>query len=296
MMPSTVGIIANRRKSGIDGILLRLLGWLASRGVKALVWDDLAGLVPEASLAPIEDLVAQSDVVIALGGDGTLLRAARAVEGRLTPILGVNVGSLGFLTEVAVPEMEEAIAGVLAGRFGFEDRMNLETTVVRGGEVAGVFTALNDAVINKGALARVIEVKMTVGGEYVAVYTADGLIVSTPTGSTGYSLSAGGPIVNPKMDALIATPICPHTLAVRPMIISAEEALEVELWAGVGLNGEPEVKLTIDGQVGFDLASGDVLRFRRSERRTRLILSGRRSFYEVLRQKLKWGDTRRKSQ
>jgi len=295
-MPSTVGIIANRRKSGIDGIVVRLLEWLASRGVKALVWDDLAGLVPEASLAPTEDLVAQSDVVIALGGDGTLLRAARAVEGRLTPILGVNVGSLGFLTEVAVPEMEEAIAGVLAGRFGFEDRMNLETTVVRGGEVAGVFTALNDAVINKGALARVIEVKMTVGGEYVAVYTADGLIVSTPTGSTGYSLSAGGPIVNPKMDALIATPICPHTLAVRPMIISAEEALEVELWAGVGLNGEPEVKLTIDGQVGFDLASGDVLRFRRSERRTRLILSGRRSFYEVLRQKLKWGDTRRKSQ
>jgi NAD+ kinase len=294
-MIGAVGVIANRRKPGIDAIVLGLLEWLASRNAKALVWDDLVGLVPEGALAPIGDVVGGSAVIVALGGDGTLLRAARAVEGRLTPILGVNVGSLGFLTEVTVAEMNEALAAVLADKFEYEDRMNLEASVLRGGRAVGTFSALNDAVINKGALARVVEMKTAVDGKYVAVYTADGLVVSTPTGSTGYSLSAGGPIVNPVMDALIATPICPHTLAVRPMILSPEQTLEVELWAGDGVHGGPEVKLTIDGQVGFDLASGDVLTFSRSERRTRLVLSGRRSFYEVLRQKLKWGDTRRKS-
>jgi NAD+ kinase len=294
-MLSAVGVVANRRKSGIDAILMDLIRWLDSRQVKALVWDDLAGLVPEASLVPLGELAAGSDIVVALGGDGTLLRAARAVAGRSTPVLGVNVGSLGFLTEVAVAEMTEALAGVLAGDYQCQDRMNLDAMVMREGKQVAAFTALNDVVINKGALARVIEIKTAVDGHYVAVYTADGLIVSTPTGSTAYSLSAGGPIVNPAMEAIIATPICPHTLAVRPMILAPEQRLEVDLWAGHGVYGEPEVKLTVDGQVGFDLASGDTILFGRSEQRTRLVLSGRRSFFEVLREKLKWGDTRRKS-
>jgi NAD+ kinase len=223
------------------------------------------------------------------------LRAARAVGDRLIPVFGVNVGSLGFLTEVTVDEMYDALAGILGGRYRCEDRMNLDASVTRDGREIAQYAALNDVVINKGALARVIEMKTTVDGQYVAVYTADGLIVSTPTGSTAYSLSAGGPIVNPVMDAIIVTPICPHTLAVRPMILSAEQEFSVELWAGHGLEGEPEVKLTIDGQVGFDLVSGDTMTFRRSRQRTRLVLSGKRSFYEVLRGKLKWGDTRRKS-
>jgi NAD+ kinase len=289
------GVVANRRKSGIDSIVMNLLAALASRGVEALVWDDLAGLVPEAALRPLAQLAAESDIMVALGGDGTLLRAARAVGNRMTPVLGINVGSLGFLTEVTVAEIGDALDGMLAGKFKYEDRMNLDGAVLRGGKQIATFTALNDLVINKGALARVIEVKITVDDEYVAVYTADGLIVSTPTGSTAYSLSAGGPIVNPVMDAIIVTPICPHTLAIRPMILAAEQKLGVELWAGDGLHGEPEVKLTVDGQVGFDLACGDTLRFSMSAQRTRLILSGRRSFYEVLRGKLKWGDTRRKS-
>jgi NAD+ kinase len=294
MMPKSVGVVANVRKSGIDGIVVGLVQYLSSRGVRVAVWDDLAGMVPEAVVAPLED-VAKTDLVVALGGDGTLLRAARAVGGRMTPILGVNVGSLGFLTEVTVAEMGEALSGILDGKYVCQDRMNLEAVVLREGSEAGRFTALNDVVINKGALARVIEIKIAVDEHYVAVYTADGLVVSTPTGSTGYSLSAGGPIVNPEMDAIIATPICPHTLAVRPMILSPEQALAVDLWAGGGVYGEPEVKLTMDGQVGFDLVSGDTIVFRRSDQRTRLVLSGRRSFYEVLREKLKWGDSRRKS-
>jgi NAD+ kinase len=289
------GVIANRRKAGIDAILMRLIAWLESKGVTPLVWDDLAGLVPEATLRPLKEIAAKSELVVALGGDGTLLRAARVVGNRMTPVVGVNVGSLGFLTEVTIEEMERALDAILKGKYTWEDRMNLEAVIVRDRQEIESFSALNDLVINKGALARVIEMKMTVDGHYVADYTADGLIVSTPTGSTAYSLSAGGPIVNPKMDAIIATPICPHTLAVRPMILAAEQVLVVELWAGHGVNGDPEVKLTVDGQVGFDLVSGDTIKFRRSQQRTRLVLSGERSFYEVLRKKLKWGDTRRKS-
>jgi len=294
-MIKTCGVIANRRKSGIDAIVMRLIAWLGSKGVTPLVWDDLAGLVPEATLRPLGEIAAKSELVVALGGDGTLLRAARVVGNRMTPVVGVNVGSLGFLTEVTIEEMEPALDAILKGKYTWEDRMNLEAVVVRDRKEIQSFNALNDLVINKGALARVIEMRMTVDGHYVADYTADGLIVSTPTGSTAYSLSAGGPIVNPKMDAIIATPICPHTLAVRPMILAAEQVLVVELWAGHGVDGEPEVKLTVDGQVGFDLVSGDTIRFTRSQQRTRLILSGERSFYEVLRKKLKWGDTRRKS-
>ena len=294
-MVKTVGVVANRRKSGIDTILMNLISWLGSKNVEVLVWDDLEGLVPEATLRPLEDVGARSDIVVALGGDGTLLRAARAVGSRMTPVIGVNVGSLGFLTEVTVGEMNEALGDILEGRHKYEDRMNLDVVVSREGKEIAAFTAVNDAVINKGALARVIEIETTVDGQYVAVYTADGLIVSTPTGSTAYSLSAGGPIVNPVMDAIITTPICPHTLAVRPMILSPEQEFGVKLWAGHGVHGEPEVKLTIDGQVGFDLLSGDRMIFRKSKQRTRLILSGRRSYYEILREKLKWGDIRRKS-
>lgn len=294
-MLKSVGIVANRRKPDAGAILVELLTWLGSKGVAAVVWDDLVGLVPEAALRPLEEVAGKSDLIVALGGDGTLLRAARAVGDRLTPVLGVNVGSLGFLTDVTVSEMYDALAGILGGQYKFEDRMNLDALVTRDRKEVCRSTALNDVVINKGALARVIEMKTSVDGHYVAVYTADGLIASTPTGSTAYSLSAGGPIVNPIMDAIIVTPICPHTLAVRPMILSAEQEFAVELWAGHGPNGEPEVKLTIDGQVGFDLVSGDVITFRRSRQRTRLVISGQRSFYEVLRGKLKWGDTRRKS-
>jgi NAD+ kinase len=294
-MIKRVGIVANKRKAGIAKLLLELTAWLRSKGAAVQVWDDLAGMVPDAMLSPIDGLAERAEIILALGGDGTLLRAARAVGDRLTPVVGINVGSLGFLTEVTVTEVYEALGAILEGDYTFEDRMNLDARVLRDGKEMAGFTALNDIVINKGALARVIEMRTTVDGRYLAVYTADGLIVSTPTGSTAYSLSAGGPIVNPAMDAIIATPICPHTLAVRPIILAPEQEFGVELWAGDGLYGEPEVKLTVDGQVGFDLESGDRIDFRRSEQRTRLVLSGKRSFYEVLREKLKWGDSRRKS-
>jgi NAD+ kinase len=290
-----LGVIANPRKPEIGSILEEMCAWLDERQVEVLVWDFLEKAPPQARSVPVNDLADGSEVVVALGGDGTLLTAARAVGDRLVPILGVNVGSLGFLTEVTVAELYPALEEILSGECRHEDRMNIGGLLEREGGRIASFTALNDVVINKGALSRVIEVKIAVDSGYMTTYTADGLIVSTPTGSTAYSLSAGGPIVNPAMEAIIATPICPHTLAVRPMILAPEQELAVDLWAGHSVHGEPEVKLTVDGQVGFDLRSGDRMLFTRSERKTRLILPGYRTFYEVLRNKLKWGDTRRKS-
>lgn len=294
-MIKTCGIVANKRKPDIENLIAGLASWLDSKGVTPLVWDDLAEVLKRDDFRSLGDIGAEGDIVIALGGDGTLLRAARAVGDRLIPVLGINVGSLGFLTEVTVAEMYDSLEEILGGEFRYEDRMNVDGAVFRSGEQIETFTALNDIVINKGALSRVIEIKLAVDCGYVTTYTADGLIISTPTGSTAYSLSAGGPIVNPVMEAIIATPICPHTLAVRPMILAPTQELSVDLWAGHSLHGEPEVKLTVDGQVGFDLLSGDRIVFTKSEQKTRLVLSGYRTFYEVLSSKLKWGDTRRKS-
>jgi NAD+ kinase len=289
------GIVANKRKPGIGKLVDELAEWLEARDVKPLIWDDLSQEVQREDLEPLDRVGSRSDLVIALGGDGTLLRAARAVGDRGIPVLGVNIGSLGFLTEITVDEVYESLEEILSGGFRYEDRMNVDGAVFRNGEQIESFTALNDLVINKGALSRVIEIKLAVDCGYVSTYTADGLIISTPTGSTAYSLSAGGPIVNPAMEAIIATPICPHTLAVRPMILAPNQELSVDLWAGHSLHGEPEVKLTVDGQVGFDLVSGDRILFSKSEQKTRLVLSGYRTFYEVLSNKLKWGDRRRKS-
>jgi NAD+ kinase len=294
-MIKTCGIVANKRKPDIGTLVSELAGWLAAKGVRPLIWDDIAGVLASKDLKPLERVAARSDLMVALGGDGTLLRSARAVADRGIPILGVNIGSLGFLTEVSVDEMYEALEEIIGGDFRYEDRMNVDGAVFRKGEQIECFTALNDIVINKGALSRVIEIKLAVDCGYVTTYTADGLIISTPTGSTAYSLSAGGPIVNPAMEALIATPICPHTLAVRPMILAPTQELSVDLWAGRSLHGEPEVTLTVDGQVGFNLLSGDRIVFSKSEQKTRLVLSGYRTFYEVLSSKLKWGDKRRKS-
>ena len=293
-MSKTFGVVANRRKPDITGIVDGLQSWLKKRDAEVLVWDDLTDVVSAGEFRPIDDVAGMSDIVVALGGDGTLLRAARAVGDRLTPILGVNVGSLGFLTEVTVSEIYEALEEIVSGDYRYEDRMNVDAVAMRDGEEKSRFTALNDMVINKGALSRVIEMKTAVDGDFLATYTADGLIVSTPTGSTAYSLSAGGPIVNPAMEAIIATPICPHTLAIRPMILAPTQELSVDIYAGDSLHGEPEIRLTVDGQVGYELASGDKIIFARSKRRTRLILSGYRSFYGVLRDKLKWGDIKRR--
>jgi len=226
-----------------------------------------------------------ADLYVVIGGDGTLLMAARAIALNPRPILGVNLGGLGFLTETAPDEMDHALAEILAGRYELDPRIGLEVTVVRGGRTIMRQWTLNDAVINKSALARIIEIDLSIDREPVTTYKADGLIISTPTGSTAYSLSAGGPIVHPNLEAFLVTPICPHTLSLRPLVVPDRSVAEMSLRAG-----DSEVYLTLDGQVGHPLKQKDKVRVRRSRQPILMVRSPRRSYFEVLRRKLHWGE------
>jgi len=226
-----------------------------------------------------------ADLYVVIGGDGTLLMAARAIALNPRPILGVNLGGLGFLTETAPDEMDHVLAEILAGRYELDPRIGLEVTVVRGGRTIMRQWTLNDAVINKSALARIIEIDLSIDREPVTTYKADGLIISTPTGSTAYSLSAGGPIVHPNLEAFLVTPICPHTLSLRPLVVPDRSVAEMSLRAG-----DSEVYLTLDGQVGHPLKQKDKVRVRRSRQPILMVRSPRRSYFEVLRRKLHWGE------
>ncbi|HSB05384.1 MAG TPA: NAD(+)/NADH kinase, partial [Thermodesulfobacteriota bacterium] len=227
----------------------------------------------------------QVELVIVLGGDGTLLSVARMVWSHGIPILGVNFGGLGFLTEVSLEEIYPVLERVLKGDFKTKPRDVLKASVVRKGEKLAEFTVLNDVVINKGALARIIELEITIDGEYLSTFRSDGLIISTPTGSTAYNLSAGGPIVYPSLHNLIITPICSHTLTNRPIVIPDDVKVHAIL-----KSREEEVTLTLDGQKGFPLEFEDVVEVQKAEGQILLIQSPYRHYFELLREKLKWGE------
>jgi NAD+ kinase len=224
-------------------------------------------------------------LIVVLGGDGTLLSVARQLQGNNVPILGVNLGGLGFLTEIAVEELPGMIGSILQGIYTVSRRMMLAVTVRRRDEEIYTISALNDAVITKDALARIIDIETYVDNEYLTTYRADGLILSTPTGSTGYSLAAGGPILHPGLEHVIVTPICPHTLTNRPIILAEDASIRAVL-----ASRDERVILTLDGQIGFPLEFGDEVIVRRSEYRVNLIKSGTKGYFEVLRTKLKWGE------
>ncbi len=226
-----------------------------------------------------------ADLCVVVGGDGTLLAAARSLGGRPCPILGVNLGGLGFMTETGPEESADVLEEVLAGRYSIGRRMTLDAALVRGRRVVASQAVLNDVVIAKSALARMIELEVAIDGAEVTRYRADGLIVATPTGSTAYSLSAGGPIIHPEMAALLISPICPHTLTLRPLVVPATAAIEVTL-----ATPDSEVFLTLDGQVGHPLRGGDRVRVRRGAQPVLMVRSRRQSYYEVLRRKLRWGE------
>jgi len=228
---------------------------------------------------------APADLHVVIGGDGTLLSAAREVAHRPRPILGVNVGSLGFLTETSLEEMEEVLKEVLEGRYAVDRRMMLQAILRRGGKTVARQPVLNDVVINKGALARIIDLELTIDKKFVTHYKADGLIVSSPTGSTAYSLSAGGPIIDQSMGALVITPICPHTITMRPLVVSEECLVEIVLHSD-----QTETYLTLDGQVGHPLREGDRVQVRRDRSHVLMVRSRRKSYFEVLRHKLRWGE------
>jgi NAD+ kinase len=277
-----VGILANIHKSGSKSLVEQLVQWLLERGHQPLLHQDLAPLIGRKELVPSEDQFRrESDLVVAIGGDGTILAAARLVGIHGVPILGVNLGTLGFLAEVIPENMLMAMGKVQQGSYAIEERMLVKARTGQRGKWA---YALNDMVIDKGGFSRVIELQVQVSGHFVGSYTADGLIISTPTGSTAYSLSAGGPIVNPQMKALIATPICPHSLAVRPLIIGPQETLGVRVSCDHGM-----ATLTVDGQAGHRLRSGAVVTAAMAKHTVKLVRVDSQSFYEILRTKLKWG-------
>lgn len=279
-----IGIIANTEKSRTKEVLTSLVEWLEAKGAEFSIEKELVPLVGREKLAyPIEKLPIQSDMIIALGGDGTLLAAARAVGKRRIPILGVNLGRLGFLTELKPREVFPSLEKIWQGNYSLEERMVLQVVILsRSGKPT--LYALNDLVIDKGSFSRVIQLKTYLNGESLSTFSADGLIISTPTGSTAYSLSAGGPIINPQMEAIIITPICPHSLSVRPMVISQEETFEVAVYSD-----HNSAMLTIDGQVGYELSSGDRVKIVKGDYKITLVHSTNQSFYQVLREKLKWG-------
>ncbi|MBI3003619.1 MAG: NAD(+)/NADH kinase [candidate division NC10 bacterium] len=282
----TIGIVVKPHKTEARDVLRQLIPWLKARGRVILLDQDTAALAeaPEAGI-PKPDLPARVDFLIVLGGDGTLLSVARLVAGRDVPILGVNLGGLGFLTEITLEELFPLLGDILGGELRLSHRMMLQVHVHREGARVAEYTVLNDAVINKGAMSRIVDLETYMDGEYVTTYRADGLILSTPTGSTAYGLSAGGPIVHPALDALVLIPICPHTLTNRPAVLPAGAKVEVVQ----GSEGE-DVFLTLDGQVGFSLRYRDVVEVRRAQQRIALVASPKKSYYQVLRTKLKWGE------
>ena len=270
------------------GVAEELTEWLAARGVTASVEDHLSKRLRRPSVAESansSDIAHDADLVVVLGGDGTLIAAARLVGDRQLPILGVNLGSLGFLTEITLDELYPSVERCLAGDFEVSERMMLLASVERAGEVVELHRVLNDVVINKGALARIVDMETSVNGRYLTTFKADGLIVSTPTGSTGYSLSANGPIIHPELECISITPICPHTLTNRPLVMAGDAQISITLDSM-----DEAVFLTLDGQVGVKLICGDVVQIRKSGHATRLVQSRSKDYFEVLRTKLKWGE------
>jgi NAD+ kinase len=279
----SIGIIANVRKELTRGVVEEIIAWAGQNGFDFLICEELTSLVghKEKSLTRAE-LGKRSDVLISLGGDGTMLASARAVGEHQTPILGINLGGVGFLTEINCDDLRNTLSKLKRGDYFIEKRMVLQTEVDEAGKLGQY--ALNDVVLDKGEVARLFLMHLYLQDEFICSYSADGLIVSTPTGSTAYCLAAGGPIINPRLNAIIVSPICPHTLASRPIVFSENETLKVV----VELSSRHAV-LTIDGQVAFNLKSGSSVSIRKAEHSVNLIKFRDRSFYDILRTKLHWG-------
>jgi NAD+ kinase len=281
-----IGVVAKTDRADAPGVVERLLAWCAERGLQPVLEKETAGLCADAQTVTARkpDLPAQVDLLLVLGGDGTLLSMARLVGDLGVPILGVNLGGLGFLTALTKDELFPALEAFLAGELVIEERVMLAAQVWRHGERLSDYVALNDVVITKSAMSRIINLAVSVDGHFATAYRADGLIISTPTGSTAYCLSAGGPIVFPTMPAVVLTPICSHTLTNRPIVLPADQRVEVTL------QSDQDVMLTLDGQVGFALKEADVVAIHQATARIQLLRFPQKDFFSVLRTKLKWGE------
>jgi NAD+ kinase len=274
------GFVIKPHAPRVDKILMELIQYFEAKGIQSVLEDVAAMKLQRQDGVPRENVPEQVDLVIVIGGDGTLLSIAHLAAQKNVPVMGVNLGRLGFLTEVPLDEMILTLDAFLEGEkkiISFRQMLEAETK-------GGTFYCLNDFVINKGALARMIQCAIWIDGKEIATSKADGLIISTPTGSTAYSLSAGGPIIQPNIPAFIIAPICPHTLSFRPMVISAESTLKIEL-----VTGGEEVWFTLDGQRGGLMEENDSVEVRRSRFVLPLISSPKRNYFDLLQEKLGWG-------
>jgi NAD+ kinase len=282
----TIGIISRPRRSNLVEVIPGLLRWLEQRGVKTIYDPETASSLNEGALGTTRHQIAEeSDLLLVLGGDGTMLAAAREAAVRAVPVLPINMGSLGFLTSFTVDELYPALENVLAGHATINERVLLLVERVNCGQVVTQQRVLNDAVVHKGTLARMIELELYIDDSFVCRYRADGLIAATPTGSTAYSMSAGGPIVHPAVESILITPICPHTLSDRPVVVRDTSLIELRISAG-----SDSVFLTLDGQTGVPMQTGDRVRITRSPERLKLIQPPNKTYFEILRSKLKWGE------
>jgi len=281
----SIGIVANIEKGNITAHVKALVQWLQEKRVAVHLEREIARVMGVTRGLTWPRLARKSEMIVVLGGDGTMLRAARFIARHDVPILGINMGSFGYLTEVNLNEMHAALELIIRGDFVTEKRMMLDVGIRRGKKEVRVGHVLNDVVINRGNFSRMNELEMAINGEYLTTYKGDGLIIATPTGSTAYSLSAGGPIVFPGKDLIIINPICPHTLTNRPIILAENSVLAITLWSK-----DKGAILTLDGQEVYRIKSGDVVTVRKSACATTLVLSPYRSYGEILRSKLGWGD------
>lgn len=281
-----IGITSKPKKMEVREIVPPLIEWLRDRQIEVCIDKETAATleIRERSLTRNE-MPSQVDLIVVLGGDGTLLATARALNRKPVPLLAVNLGGLGFLTVITTEELYPTLEMAIAGDLQTEQRVQIEAEVVRADEVIASYLALNDAVLNKGAIARVLDFDVSVDGKFVSTYKSDGLIVSTPTGSTAYSLAAGGPVIVPTVAAFIVTPICAHTLTNRPIVLPDSVTIEVAV-----KSQRESVYLTVDGQVGIALRSDDTVRIKKADSHVLLIQSPHKSYFEVLRQKLKLGE------
>lgn len=279
-----VGIVVKPNHKEAWDTACELSEWFNDAGLRVLGKPRAENEVCDVETAETRDFKEQADLIVVLGGDGTMISTARLTGKREVLVLGINYGSLGYLTEFRIEEMYDALNAIFEGNYAIETRVMLDVEHWRNGERLAVGRVLNDVVINKAALARIIEIEVELNGLYVNSFRADGLIVSTPTGSTAYNLSAGGPIVYPSMNAVVLTPICPFTLTNRPIVMPDNAEITLKL-----INNSEDVVLTLDGQVGHELKPQDIVKIHKSETSFNLVQPPNRNYFDVLRNKLKWG-------
>lgn len=286
---NTIGLIGKFSDPSVGDAVQALSRHLRARGLEVLLDEDTARLLPDRTLpaGSRDDIGRRCQLAVVVGGDGTMLHAARSLADYEVPLVGVNLGHLGFLTDIPPQLMTESLDQILAGDYTVEERALLRGTVYRDGEAAVTYDALNDLVMHKWNAARVIELETYIDGRFLNMFRSDGLIVSTPTGSTAYALSAGGPLLHPTLDALLIVPVCPHTMSNRPLVIAGDSRIEIV----VSNRQRDHAQLTSDGQVSFALQAGDRVHIAKKDKPVRLLHPTQRDHYELLRAKLRWAES-----